>query len=166
MKFEFPACREKRKIVVTSSKKNPLFYYFSFILLSVMQSSKKKNTNIYSSKVCFHLSFPQIQRGKEEERGGEKKKTHINNESDAQSLQISHTAFEVIFYFFIFWMFFFFFTCCFFFFGSLTSSFLEKVLRRLRRRQLEKFALILSKQKKDSFCCLCKLQSFEQKVFQ
>lgn len=159
-----------RKGKLLSHLPKKIHYFIILVLFCyLLRRVQKKRTqlNIYSSKVCFHLSFPQIQRGKEEERGGEKKKTHINNESDAQSLQISHTAFEVIFYFFIFWMgFFFFFTCCFFFFGSLTSSFLEKVLRRLRRRQFEKFALILSKQKKDSFCCLCKLQSFEQKVFQ
>lgn len=76
MKFEFPACREKRKIVVTSSKKNPLFYYFSFILLSVTQSSKKKNTIKHLLfKSLFPSFFPTDPEGEGgRKRGGKKKK--------------------------------------------------------------------------------------------
>lgn len=163
------ATRKGQLLTHLPKKENPLFYYFSFILLSVLRSSKENTIKHLLFKTKFPSFFP-TDPVEEERRGKKKKKTHINNKSDAQSLQISHTAFEVIFYFFIFWvgffLFLFFLTCCFFFFGSLTSSFLKNVLRRLRRRQFKKFALILSKQKKDSFRCLCKLQSFEQKVLQ
>lgn len=157
--------RKGKLFTCLPKKKKKIPYFIILVLFCYLLCGEQKRTQRFTlqNQVSIFLSHRSSGgRGKKEEG---KKKSHINNESDAQSLQISHTAFEVIFYFFIFWVGFFF-HLLFFLLWEPDKLFFKKALRRLRRRQFKKFALILSKQKKDSFCCIWELQSFEQKALQ